>query len=400
MSLSVTQAESLGFSSSRLRRLSDTVRGYVDEGVFPGVSVVVARHGQVVFAESHGLRDTAAAQPMTPDTIVRIYSMTKPVTSVAMMMLYEEGRFNLYDPVSRYIPAFTETGVLLDRGDYYTDMDREPTIRDLLTHTAGLAYGTGDTPLDQRYVEAGLWNMDPEPTLEEWLARLTSVPFLAYQPGEQWQYSCATDVLGCLVQRLSGRPFDVFLQERIFGPLGMVDTGFYVPTDKSDRFARLYGPQPGGGFAEVPSVLGLSYDGPHAMMSGGAGLVSTAIDYLRFALALASGGAWRGGRLLGRKTLELMTINHLLPALLPYRAAPTIFDGYGFGLGFAVLMDLAAAQTPGSVGCFGWSGAASTDFWVDPREDMVGLLMTQVMPQPYGPINRQLRTMIYQALVD
>jgi len=399
MLLNAAPAEPLGFSSSRLRRLSDMARGYVDKGVFPGVSVVVARHGQVVFAEHHGLRDIAAARPMTADTIVRIYSMTKPVTSVAMMMLYEEGRFNLYDPVSRYIPAFTGFDVLLDRGGY-TDLDREPTIRDLFTHTAGLAYGMGDTPLDRRYVEAGLWNMDPEPTLEEWLARLTSVKLLDYQPGERWQYSCATDVLGCLVQRFSDQPFDVFLQERIFGPLGMVDTGFYVPEAKADRFARLYSPAPGGGFQESPSPLNLlCYDKPHPMMSGGAGLVSTAADYLRFALALANGGAWEGVRLLGRKTLELMTLNHLAPALLPYRAAPTTFDGYGFGLGFAVLMDLAAAQTPGSVGCFGWSGAASTDFWVDPREDLVALLMTQVIPQPYGPINRELRAMVYQALV-
>ncbi len=372
----------------------------MDQGVFPGVSVIVARHGHVVLAESYGVRDIATRQPMALDTILRIYSMTKPVTSVAMMMLYEEGRFNLFDPVSRYIPAFAEPGVLLDRGDFYTDMDHEPTIRDLFTHTAGLAYGTGDTPLDQRYIEAGLWKMDPEPTLEEWLARLTSVPFLAYQPGERWQYSCATDVLGCLVQRLSDRPFDVFLQERIFGPLGMADTGFCVPEGKKDRFARLYGPEPAGGFVEIPSLLNLCYDRPHPMMSGGGGLVSTPNDYLRFALVLANGGAWEGVRLLGRKTLELMTMNHLPTALLPYSAPPTTFHGYGFGLGFAVLMDLAAAQTPGSVGSFGWSGAASTDFWVDPREDLVALLMPQVMPQPYGPVHREFRTMVYQALVD
>jgi CubicO group peptidase (beta-lactamase class C family) len=400
MALNIAQAEALGFAPSRLHRISDTLRGYVDQGVFPGVSAVVARHGQVVLAESYGLRDIAAGQPMTLDTILRIYSMTKPVTSVAMMMLYEEGRFNLFDPVSRFIPEFAGFKVLSD-GERLSLLDREPTIRDLFTHTAGLTYGTGDTPLDRCYGEAGLWNMDPEPTLEEWLAKLTSVRLLAYQPGEQWQYSCATDVLGCLVQRLSDRPFDVFLQERIFGPLGMDDTGFCVPEAKKDRFARLYGPQPGGTFQEIPSLLGLCYDKPHPMMSGGGGLVSTPVDYLRFALALAAGGAWEGARLLGRKTLELMTMNHLpAVALLSYQAPPSPFHGYGFGLGFAVLVDLAADQAPGSVGCFTWSGAASSDFWVDPQEDLVAILTPQVIPQPYGPINRGFRAMVYQALVD
>jgi len=395
----IVEPELVGLCSSRLARVTAALRRWVETGVLPGVAALISRRGQVCYAEALGQRDIAADLPMTLDTIVRIYSMTKPITSAALMMLYEEGAFNLYDPVSRFIPAFKGIQVYSECGGvgHLAPAEREITVRDLLTHTAGLIYGGRDGAVDRLYQQAGIWDVNPEPTLAEWVARLAKLP-LAFQPGARWQYSCAIDVLGYLIEVLSDRPFDVFLCERLFDPLGMSDTDFYAPPASQPRFAKLYSPN-AGGFVETDSLLGVRYDQPHPRMLGGAGLVSTISDYWRFAQLLLT-GEFAGQRFLGRKTLELMRANHLPASLLPFSESPTTFHGYGFGLGGAVLLDIAAAQTPGSVGCFGWSGAASTDFWVDPVEDLTALFITQVMPQPFGPINHEFRRLVYQALVE
>jgi CubicO group peptidase (beta-lactamase class C family) len=334
---------------------------------------------------------------MERDTIFRIYSMSKPITSVAVMMLYEEGKFLLTDPVHKFIPAFADVRVLAQTptGIDLVPPQRAITIRDLLTHSAGLAYGLDENYLDGLCQQSfwGLMRQDPEATLEKGVEAVASIP-LAYHPGQGWRYSLATFVLGYLVQVVSSMPFDTYLQECIFGPLGMSDTGFYVPPGKLDRLAALYSPGKEGAGLEVIDG-GFRVTDPKAIPAGGEGLVSTAADYVRFAQMLLNGGALDGVRLLSRKSVELMTINHLPAGTHPFGNRSS-----GMGLGVSVVIDLAGTQILGSVGSYGWGGAASTDFWVDPQEELIGVFMTQLMPSGTYPVHPEFRVAVYQALVD
>ncbi len=391
--LPIAAPEESGLSSERLQRISPVMQGYVDEGKVAGVMTMVARRGKVVHFEKFGKMDIAADKPMEFDTIFRIYSMTKPITSVAIMMLYEEGRFQLNDPVSKFIPEFKDLKVFkneTEEGIELAHTKREMTIRDLLTHTSGLTYGWGDGPVDKMYQRAKLF--DPKGTLKEAVSKLSRIP-LVHQPGTAWEYSVSTDVLGYLVEVISGLSFDVFLEERIFKPLGMVDTGFSVPDEKVERYAALYRPDDKSGL-EIVYAPPLATGKQTFFFSGGGGLVSTASDYIRFSQMLLNGGELEGVRLLGRKTVELMTLNHLPPDLHPFYQ-----KGAGFGLGFRVVTDVAETETVGSEGTFSWGGAASTTFWVDSDEELIGLLMTQLLANPY-PFQQQFKTLTYQAIVD
>ena len=390
----------VGLSPDRLGRIRTAMGRYVDEGKLAGILTVVARRGQIAHFETCGMMDVEAGKPMQPDTIFRIYSMSKPITSVAVMMLYEEGDFHLTDPISRYIPEFEETKVFVEKtetGLELADLERPVTIRDLLTHTSGLAYGIGDPSYVDALYEKQIWEVGrqrPETTLEEMVWRIAALP-LAHQPGSAWRYSMATDVLGYLVQVVSGMPFEAYLQQRIFEPLGMVDTDFYVPQGKGERFAALYGPAKGGGLERLDVQGVMAFDKPTRRPSGGGGLVSTASDYMRFSQMLLNKGELDGTRLLGRKTVELMTMNHL-----PDGLHPSEDQSAGFGLGFSVVTDVARSQSLGSVGRYGWGGAANTRFWIDPQEEMIGLLMLQFMPGGYYPVAEDFNVAVYQAIVE
>jgi CubicO group peptidase (beta-lactamase class C family) len=396
--------EAAGLSSSRLERITPIMQRYIDEGKLAGILTAVYRRGHLAHLACCGMADIEANHPMTPDTILRIYSMSKPITCAAVMMLFEEGHFQLWDPVSRFIPAFKDVKVYAgEDGDEMRleDPVREITFRDLLTHTSGLAYGlVPDNAVERMYADEGILRRDE--ALADKIARLLRMP-LANQPGACWRYSIAIDVLGYLVEVISGLPFDEFLQQRIFDPLGMVDTGFCAPEGKADRLAALYCPNEAGSGLKALDCGGAQsgYAARPAFSSGGGGLVSTAADYLRFNRMLLGGGALDNVRLLSRKTVALMASNHLPANLLPFGAAPND-PGYGFGLCGWVLMDVARSANLGSVGSFGWSGAASTHTWIDPQEDMIGL----IMPQFIGtngvsyPLREQFKTMVYQALDD
>lgn len=391
--LPVVAPEEVGLSTERLKRIRPVMGRYVDENKLAGIMTMVARRGKVVHFEKVGMMDVAKDKPIQFDTIFRIYSMTKPITSVAIMMLYEKGHFQLSDPVSKFIPEFKDLKVFkneTEEGIELAHAKREMTIRDLLTHTSGLTYGWGDQPVDKMYQGAQLFN--PDSTLKEMVGKLSRIP-LVHQPGTTWEYSVSTDVLGYLVEVISGMSFDAFLEREIFKPLGMVDTSFHVPDEKVDRFAELYRPADDGGLQVVETApLGA---GPQRMFfSGGGGLFSTAADYVRCCQMLLNGGELEGSRLLGRKTIELMTMNHLPPELHPFEQA-----GAGFGLGFAVLTDVAQSAILGSEGSFRWGGAASTTFWIDPKEELIGLLMTQLMENPH-PFQQQFKVLTYQAIVD
>ncbi|MGI5917038.1 MAG: serine hydrolase domain-containing protein [Anaerolineae bacterium] len=395
--------EAVGFSSTRLERIIPAMRRYIDEGKLAGILTAVYRHGRLAHLHCQGMADIEAGRRIAPDTIFRIFSMSKPITCTAVMMLFEEGHFQLWDPVSRFIPAFKDVKVYAGEvGDEMQLVDpvREITFRDLMTHTSGLAYGLSpDDRIEKLYAEEDILRRD-EPLAEK-MARLLQMP-LANQPGARFRYSIAIDVLGYLVEVISGMPFDEFLQERIFDPLSMVDTGFFVPEDRAERLAALYCPAEGGGLQMLDCGGAQSgYVVRPAFLSGGGGLVSTAADYLRFAGMLLGGGALDGVRLLSRKTVELMASNHLPPELLPFGEEPND-PGYGHGLCGWVLMDEARSANLGSVGSFGWSGAASTHFWVDPKEDMVGLIMPQFIATNgvSYPLREQFKTLVYQALDD
>ncbi len=403
--------ENVGLSPARLRRLDAVMQRYVDEGKLAGIITLLARHGEVAHCECFGQADIEDQTPMQLDALFRIFSMTKPITSVALLMLYEEGHFQLSDPVARFIPEFKETQVLAEAkkdGWITTDLEREITLHDLFTHTAGLAYGLDrSSPVDVRYQKEGVLRMD-EPMSDK-VKRTAALP-LAHQPGRAWKYSVATDVLGYLVEIIAGMPFDAFLKERIFAPLGMTDTDFYVPADKQARLTTVYEPDPddkdNGGIRALTAMdapkkereateAWIKKQRKPAFLSGGGGLISTIGDYLRFALMLRNQGSLEGERLLGRKTVELMTQNHLAPQIHPW-ADPA----WGFGLGVGVLLDPARAKILGSAGAYGWGGAASTDYWYDPQEDLIGILMTQFMPSGHYPIAQEFKVLAHQALVD
>lgn len=396
--MKLVSPEEVGFSSQRLARINTKMQHYIDEHKLAGITSLIARRGKVVHFEKFGMADIDAGTPMAADTIFRIYSMTKPITSVAALMLFEEGALRLNDPVATYLPEFKETKVLGPDGKL-VPMARPMTIRDLLTHTAGLSYGfDGNFGIDQLYSQHvwGPMAANPGPTLAEWIGSIARQP-LYFQPGTRYLYSLATDVLGYLVQVVAGMPFDDFLQERIFAPLGMVDTAFAVPSAKLARFAATYGPQEGGGLKVTDVPADSKFARPAARLSGGGGLLSTSGDYLRFAQMLLNKGELDGVRLLGRKTVELMTTNHLADGVYVDNDPAT---GLGFGLGVSVLLNLGKSQTLGSVGNYGWGGAANTNFWIDPQEELIGILMLQFMPSGTYPVIPDFKILTYQALVD
>lgn len=408
----IVAPERVGFSATRLGRVGDVMRRYVDAGKLAGTVSLVSRRGQVVYFDDYGLRNLATGAEMTLDTIFRIYSMTKPITSVAALMLFEDGHYLLDDPIANYLPEFADVQVCEG-----TDMMgmrlvrpvRPPSVRDLFCHTSGLSYGWfHDTPVDQAYRDA---QMDQrEYTLTEGVERLAKLP-LAFHPGRAWRYSFATDVLGRLVEVWSGESLDEFFQRHILGPLGMHDTAFQVAPEKLDRFAVCYTlPDMAGYVADAdagvkPRQLVVQdapetskFAKPPVFLSGGGGLVGSTADYLRFCQMLLNGGVLDGARLLGRKTVDLMTMNHLPPELVPI-AVSVPDPGAGFGLGVKVLVDQAASGRLGSQGMYGWGGAATTTFWIDPREELIGIFMTQFMPSGYYPVTTQFQRTVYQALV-
>ena len=390
--------EALGFSSTRLLRISNLMNHYVESGKLAGVVTCVARRDQIAHIETFGHQNLESKTPMSLDSIFRIYSMTKPITSMALMMLYEDTLFNLTDAVSIYIPSFKELKIWGEGGALEIPT-RPMTVQDLLRHTAGLSYGDhaeSHSPVDKLYDEADLFN--PNITNAEMIERVASLP-LIYHPGEKWHYSVATDVAGYLVEVLSGKPLADFMQERIFDPLGMVDTAFHIDPSKLSRFCTLYGKIPESDLGVLDSPASSEYLPPVAAQSGGSGLVSTIADYLKFAQCMLNKGEINDVRLLGPKTVELMTCNHLPMGLLPIAfegKEPML--GMGFGLGFGVMLDLAQTGVMGSVGDYSWGGYAETFFWIDPREDMIAILMSQYLPSQTYPIRNEFRTCVYQAL--
>lgn len=402
MTIETIIPEEVGLSASRLSRINTVMQCYVDQNKLAGVVTLVARRGQVAHFEAFGLMDMAAHKPMQLDTLFRLYSMTKPIVSVACMMLYEQGHFHLSDPVSKFIPAFKDLKVLVTPGFTRLELiepEREVTIRDLLTHTAGLSYGFfEDSPIDAMYREADMLSRDR--SLADMIDCLVEIP-LVHHPGRVWRYSVATDVLGYLVEVISGQSLDTYLTEHIFQPLNMTETGFYVPAEKAERFPSTYGPaEIGAGLEVVDAAAKSPYLTPPRRLSGGGGLVSTTTDYLRFAQMLLNEGELAGERLLSRKTIELMTANHLTTEQMPIRIGPSVRYGYGFGLGFRVLVDVAQSEILGSAGEFGWGGAANTYFWVDPQEALIGILMTQFMPAGLHPVSPDFRLLTYQSIID
>ena len=372
--------EEVGVSTKRLKRIRTLLQGYVNSGQLPGFLTVVARRGKIVHLATIGMRDVENSKPVEPDTIFRIYSMSKPITSVAVMMLYEEGHFQLGTPVSQFIPEFENMKVYNEDQTEVLDAKRKITVKHLLTHTAGFTYGWGNKPVDARYREANI--REPGSTLVDMVEKLSKIP-LVHEPGERWTYSVSTDVLGYFVEVVSGMPFEEFLQTRIFGPLGMVDTAFSVPSEKVDRFAALYRPTKENGLQRTRRPA-LEVDEYTFFPSGGGGLVSTAADYIRFSQMLLNGGELDGVRILGKKTVELMRYPH--------------HDDW-FGLGFRVVTHKNPPNILNSVGNFSWGGAAATTFWIDPQEELVGLLMTQLLNNRY-PFQQQFKVLTYQALTE
>jgi CubicO group peptidase (beta-lactamase class C family) len=399
-------AADLGLSRERLDRIRKWMQLQVDERKLPGAMTVIWRNGEVAFSHACGLMDVERNKPLRADTIFRIYSQTKAVVSVAIMMLYEEGRFQLDDPIARFVPAFRDMRVFTSgaRGKFETEPARRGiTFRDLLTHTSGLTYGFMEAnPVDAAYRQQGIDFAIDTGTLAEMVEKLAALPLIAH-PGEAWNYSVATDVLGYLVEVVSGQPLETFLRSRIFAPLGMSDTGFHVPDDKLERFAACYNRGPQGGLALMDDPHTSRFRKPRTLCSGGGGLVSTAADYLRFCRMLMNMGELDGARLLGRKTVELMTSNHLggdLADMGMPRFSESTCEGIGFGLGFSVMIDPAKAQILGTAGEYAWSGVASTAYWCDPAEQLITLFMTQLHPSSTYPLRRELRVLVYQSIVD
>jgi CubicO group peptidase (beta-lactamase class C family) len=403
----LAQAKRAGFDPARLARIDAAMQRYIDAKDIPGAVTLVARRGQIAHVTVQGTKAFDSADPMTRDTIFRIYSMSKPITSVATPMLYEEGKLRLTDPVSKWIPELAQPRVLRDANGPLDATDPSPseiTVRDLLTHCSGLVYSfTTGGALAKAYEEAGVSGSSSPLTPGEWAKRLGALP-LAHAPGTKWNYSVSTDVLGLLVERVSGMPFADFLQARIFGPLGMKDTAFTVSDDRLARFATNYVAPADGAVKLFDAPATSTYRKLPAFPSGGGGLVSTVDDYARFALMLAGGGKLGGARLLSRKTVELMASDHLTPSefetfgLRGYRA----FSGNSFGLGVMVQTEVAGYRGLGSPGKNGWGGAAGTWYWVDPKEDLVAVLMIQRMSFGSAPIaiSRDFETAVYQAIAD
>ncbi len=396
----------LGFDTSRLERLGPWMRRYIDAGKIPGAQILIARRGQIAWTECAGLRDVERGRPWERYTIARFYSMTKPITSTALMMLYEQALVSLDDPVDAYIPEFTGRQVIWPGAKSITEVEpaeTRMTLRHLMTHTSGLTYGFQPGLLAETYRETGVDFSVRDGNLTETVKRLAALP-LGFEPGSHWNYSVSTDVLGRVVEVISGQPLDRFIADHILGPLGMGDTFFGVPEAKQDRLGAHYNRTDDDGMKLAEDGPGTGFRADRVtQFSGGGGLLSTADDYLRFAEMQRRGGALDGVRILGPRTMRLMASNHLpgdLASMGQKVWAEVSFEGIGFGLGGWVMLDPARAQTLGSPGDFGWGGMASTVYWVDPAEEMVVIFLTQLSPSSSYPIRKELRALVYSALTD
>lgn len=401
-----SDAARLGFDPARLARLSAWMQRYVDRGLIPGAATLIMRRGQEAWFGCAGMADPETGRGWQRDTIVRFYSMTKPATAAALMMLYEEALVHLDDPVEAILPEFKDLQVLVPG---YTDLSQvapartKPTVKHLLTHLSGLSYGIQAGPLGAAYAKDGLGVKFDYGGLDKMVKAIAALP-LESEPGTRWHYSVASDVIGRIVEVVSGETLDRFFASRILEPLGMKETGFTISKRHLGRFASLYAAKPGGGMTLAePSGKPGQLEGKVDTFLGGAGLVGTLDDYARFAEALRAGGIHRGHRLLGTRTLDLMRRNHLpgdIAAMGPASWAETSFHGVGFGLAGSVLLDPAKADASGSPGDYGWGGMAGTFFWVSPKEDMTVVFLTQLMPSSALPLRKELRALVHQALVD
>ncbi|MGQ9548372.1 MAG: serine hydrolase domain-containing protein [Roseiflexus sp.] len=411
MSDTTASPESVGISSDRLARIRPAMQRWIERGTIAGASMMLARRGKIVYAEQVGRMSRESNEALRSDALFRIYSMTKPIICTALMTLYEEGRFQLITPLATFIPAFANVRVL--QQDKEVAPQRPITIGDLMTHVAGFTYDfLIDSPVGELYRQHELMH-NAKRTLQQFVAELAQLP-LAYHPGTKWHYSVSIDVAAHVIEIIADQPLRHFLRERIFDPLGMVDTDFYVPPEKRHRLAAMYGVGDLG--AQGMTILQMFFnwqqgileridpqesypvDQPETFARGGHGLFSTIQDYMRFVLMLLNGGSLDGIRILGRKTLELMHANHIPATLLPWDIAGIAYPGYGFGLGSRVLMDVGLSGMPGTVGEFGWAGAATTYYWVDPAESFAGVFMTQY--QGLDEPQRDFRALAYQAIVD
>ena len=391
--------EEVGMSSERLERLTETLQGYVDREEVAGSVAIVIRDGKIAYLKAFGHQDIEARLPMRADSIFRIASQSKAIVSTAIMMLQEEGKLVIGDPLARYIPEFANTQVAVPRegGGYDLEEGRPILLRHLLTHTSGISYGTG--PARELWDAGGFqqWYFaDKDEPIGDSVARMAGLPFDA-QPGERWIYGFNIDILGAVVEKASGMPLDEYLGTKLLQPLGMYDTHFYLPPTKQNRFATVYGRGPGSSLERAADTgewagQGAYMEGPRMSFSGGAGLLSTASDYARFLQMLLNGGELDGVRVLSPTTVKLMTRNHI--GDIDFR------PGQGFGLGFSVVTDLGARGTPGSVGEFGWGGAYHSTYWADPEEDLAVVYLTQLRPAGGVDDMAKLRSLVYQAVVD
>ncbi|MCD6567003.1 MAG: beta-lactamase family protein [Bacteroidales bacterium] len=391
--------EDVGLSSERLLRINERMRGYIDENKLAGIVTLVARKGKIAHFETFGYADIESEKKMEKDAIFRIYSMTKPIVSVGLMMLYEQGEFQLTDPVSKYIPEVKEIKVLAKDGNPPVLEDQKSEIRivDLLRHTSGLGYGWGPGGyVDSMYNVKQIWGSKD---LTEFVNRVKEIP-LYFQPGTKWRYGISVDIIGLLIERISGLPLDKYLEENIFVPLKMNDTGFEVPNEKTDRFTTNYAPKRDGGLRAIDLPSQSPYTRNVTLFSGGGGLLSTTTDYFRFCQMLLDGGELNGKRILGSKTVEMMTMDHTDG--IPYGGGPVVYPrkGAGFGLGFQVTTDPAPNLFLTSEGQYGWAGAAGTYFRIDPKEEMIIILMLQIMPNNHLPIHVEFNNLSYQAIID
>jgi len=421
------KAEDVGMSSEKLEHIGKTMRRLIEEKKIPGTVTLVARRGEVVHFEANGLRDVERNLPMEKDSIFRIYSQSKPITGAALMMLFEEGKFLMTDSISKYLPEFSEMEVYVGEENDKLKTEKansQITIQQLASHTSGLTYSFMLDPVGAMYIkeetERGLGNTpsedspffgskptkDPFNGLKEWSESLAKLPLIAH-PGTLWNYSVGMDVLGRLIEVVSGKSFGEFLKERIFDPLGMEDTGFHVPKEKMDRFAANYAPLPDGMMLmDDPEKSG--YQTPPQLESGGGGLVSTVGDYLKFAQMLLNKGELDGKRYLGKKTVEFMASNHLGPEF-PDDVLTSLFNmlgnnyrarGVGFGVTGSVVTNAALSGLPVSEGTYSWGGAASTHFWIDHKEDLLGIVHTQLLPDGTYPIRELMQLTTYQSITD
>jgi CubicO group peptidase (beta-lactamase class C family) len=402
----LAKPESVGFSTERLENLHALIQGEIDKKQLAGAITLLARHGKIVEYRTYGMRDLATSSPMTKDAIFRDYSMTKPVTGVAMMILYEQGKWLPTDPIAKYIPEFAHlkvfAGTDADGKMILVDPDHAPTMRELMSHSAGFSYGNGTSPVDAMY-------KDLKPTqsanLQEMIDKLAKIP-LNYQPGKGWTYSVSMDIEGYIVEKLSGQTLPDFMHDHIFAPLGMKDAGFFVPAEKRSRFATNYRDNPQGELVPSATAAGAptDYATQPPMPSGGGGLVSTVQDYYRFAQMLGNGGQLDGRRILAPATVKLMTSNHLPTEILTGQfgiGQHIMRPGFGYGFNCAVVFDPPEANLPDGKGTFFWDGAAGTWFWVDPTNDIVFIGMIQRMTSPDNhPLLYRSHATVYSALVD